>query len=171
MSCFGQKKDSQGFLGASCFQKTFFMWSPNGNLGCYFSSLRRKKSLRFNKKIWLSLLCKKLERRRRLGRAQEMQQDWCEFGMRNIARCYEKCRREWPVALPSPPWEWGEKDGVLGLGMNVPLALVGFENSPVWGLNWYFVSTSFWDAETTWTRKPWALHHLGRALVEVQVEE
>ena len=37
-----------------------------------------------------------------------------------------------------------------------------------WGLNWYVFSTSFGDVETGET---WTLHHLGRALVEVHVEE
>lgn len=77
-----------------------------------FLPFRRNKSLRSGQQntLWLSVITA-LSGSLRWWTAQGMQQDWCEFGMRNIARCYVKCRREWPVALPSLPWEWGEKDG------------------------------------------------------------
>lgn len=172
------------------------MWSPNKNpwqkrltgreLLCL--PFRRNKSLRSGQQntLWLSVITA-LSGSLRWWTAQGMQQDWCEFGMRNIARCYAKCRREWPVALPSLPWEWGEKDGgALGEGvvvlpttwwfpMNVPLSLVGFENSPVLGFElicFLHKSFGYWDGGPEPPRpKPWTLHHLGRALVEVQVEE
>ena len=150
------------------------IWSPNENpwqkrltgRELLFLPFRRNKSLRSGQQntLWLSVITA-LSGSLGCWTAQGMQQDWCEFGMQNIARCYEKCQREWPVALPSLPWEWGEKDGsALGEGVVVlpttwwfPMNVFfgGFWKLTCFGVwIWYVFSTSFEDVETGYLNLP-----------------